>query len=258
MAHSDATVFELAWEQEKTTSQERESVVRSRWNQPFSHVRGDTVKLVRSTFVQTLAVLLVLLAVAGVAQASSLDSSSSSGDSSGSSPTTPAATTPTSSSDSTPSTDTTPTAPTTSTSTDTAPPTTTTSTDVPTAPSTTTTTDTPTTPGDTPDTPDVVDCTDTPTAADCIPVTSDNTIEKVPATTAAAGGSPELPFTGPGDVAIALLIALLAAVGGTLLVMGAGSKESLESLNPRGMNSTTGFRVAYRDLLKRQIGNDLD
>jgi hypothetical protein len=91
-----------------------------------------------------------------------------------------------------------------------------------------------------------------------VPITTNTELPKEKPVVESASGAPELPFTGPGDVAIALIVALLAAVGGSLLMLGAGGKESLESLNPRGMNSTTGFRVAYRDLLKRQIGRDLD
>lgn len=91
----------------------------------------------------------------------------------------------------------------------------------------------------------------TPKAADCVPETSPGEVPKT-----GTGTSAELPFTGPGDVLIAILVAALAGTGGMLLMLGAGSRESIEALSPRGMRSTTGFRVAYRELLKRQVDGD--
>ncbi|MCW2949659.1 MAG: hypothetical protein JWN41_672 [Thermoleophilia bacterium] len=70
---------------------------------------------------------------------------------------------------------------------------------------------------------------------------------------AAVSGSGELPFTGPGDVLLAVLLALIAGTGGVLLLMAAGGRETIDSLNKRTLASASGFRVAYRELLKRQI-----
>jgi hypothetical protein len=67
-------------------------------------------------------------------------------------------------------------------------------------------------------------------------------------------GAGELPFTGPGDVLLAVVIALLAGMGGTLLLLGAASRDEIDGLNKRTLASASGFRVAYRELLKRQVG----
>jgi hypothetical protein len=64
-------------------------------------------------------------------------------------------------------------------------------------------------------------------------------------------GAGQLPFTGPGDVFLAILIALVAGTGGMLLLMAATGREELESVNKRTLASASGFRVAYRELLKR-------
>lgn len=70
------------------------------------------------------------------------------------------------------------------------------------------------------------------------------------------GNGTSLPFTGPGDVLLAVIIALLAGTGGMLLLMGANGREVIEGLNRRTMASPSGFRVAYRELLKREVGDD--
>lgn len=91
-------------------------------------------------------------------------------------------------------------------------------------------------------------CTDTPKAAACIPDTAVK-----PAAQAPGAGTP-LPFTGPGDVMAAVLLAMLAGTGGLMLLMVAGSREAIEGLSRRSMASPSGFKVAYRDLLKQQLG----
>lgn len=106
-----------------------------------------------------------------------------------------------------------------------------------------------------PEVPEVTDCADTPNAADCVPETPDAR-GPAPSQRTGTGTTAQLPFTGPGDVLIAILVAALAGTGGLLLMLMAGGRESIEALSPRGMGSTTGFRVAYRELLKRQVDGD--
>ena len=65
------------------------------------------------------------------------------------------------------------------------------------------------------------------------------------------GGS--LPFTGPGDVVLAVVLALLMGTGGMLLLMGAGSREAFEGMTRRSMGSSSGFERARRELLKRDM-----
>lgn len=95
---------------------------------------------------------------------------------------------------------------------------------------------TPTTP--TPDTPKV-------------PETPDNRVPDVPGETPRGGG--DLPFTGPGDVLLAVLLAMLAATGGFALLAGATGREQLETLNRRTMASPSGFKLQYREVLKQLV-----
>ena len=102
------------------------------------------------------------------------------------------------------------------------------------------------------DTPDAAGCNkstcaDTPTAADCIQDQPTNrTIPDAP-------GGGDLPFTGPGDVVLAIVLALLAGTGGILFLFGASGREQLDTLNRRGMDSPSGFHLAYRELRKDQL-----
>lgn len=91
-------------------------------------------------------------------------------------------------------------------------------------------------------------CADTPTAVDCIP---DTPGERTPQTP--GGGDAQLPFTGPGDVVLAIVLALLAGSGGILFMFGAAGREQLDTLNRRGMDSPSGFHLAYRELRKDQL-----
>jgi hypothetical protein len=79
-------------------------------------------------------------------------------------------------------------------------------------------------------------------------VTPKTPIQDVPAATPAGGG--ELPFTGPGDVLLAILLALLAGTGGILLLAGASGREQIEALSHRSMGSPSGFKLQYREVLK--------
>lgn len=116
-------------------------------------------------------------------------------------------------------------------------------------------TETPTT---TPETPDV-ECTencvpDTGCTGDsCNPDTPNKVPDDVPGIDETPGGGGELPFTGPGDVALAIVLALLAGTGGMLFLFGASGREQLEGLNRRTMDSPSGFHVAYRELRKQQL-----
>lgn len=74
----------------------------------------------------------------------------------------------------------------------------------------------------------------------------------VPSADTPTGGG-QLPFTGPGDVLLAVLLALLAGTGGFLLLAGAAGREQIEALSARGMGSPSGFKLAYRELLKQQV-----
>jgi hypothetical protein len=132
--------------------------------------------------------------------------------------------------------------------TETAPPVTTASTCDDTSSCTETTTTTP----ETPDVECTEDCVpDTGCTEDCTPDTPNTVPEDVPGTT--PGSGTELPFTGPGDVALAIVLALLAGTGGMLFLFGASGREQLEGLNHRGMDSPSGFHVAYRELRKQQL-----
>jgi len=93
-------------------------------------------------------------------------------------------------------------------------------------------------------------CEDTPNAPACIPDSPAPTRDTAP-----PGGGTSLPFTGPGDVVLAIVLALLAASGGILLLLGATGREAIDGLNRRSMASPSGFKVAYRELLKRQLGD---
>ncbi len=66
-------------------------------------------------------------------------------------------------------------------------------------------------------------------------------------------GDTDLPFTGPGDVVLAIVLALLAGSGGILFLFGASGREQLDTLNRRGMDSPSGFHLAYRELRKDQL-----
>lgn len=74
----------------------------------------------------------------------------------------------------------------------------------------------------------------------------------VPAKTVPHGGG-ELPFTGPGDVLLAILLAMLAGTGGLVLLAGASGREQIEALSARSMSSPSGFKLAYREVLKQQV-----
>ena len=90
-------------------------------------------------------------------------------------------------------------------------------------------------------------CADTPNAVDCAPDTPDTRVPDAP------GSGGDLPFTGPGDVVLAIVLALLAGSGGMLFLMGAAGREQLDVLNRRGMDSPSGFHLAYRELRKQQL-----
>ncbi|MCW2920315.1 MAG: hypothetical protein JWL76_189 [Thermoleophilia bacterium] len=95
-------------------------------------------------------------------------------------------------------------------------------------------------------------CADTPgvaTTGSCAPTTPDTRV--VP--DAPGGGNTQLPFTGPGDVVLAIVLALLAGSGGILFMFGAAGREQLDTLNRRGMDSPSGFHLAYRELRKDQL-----
>lgn len=129
----------------------------------------------------------------------------------------------------------------------------TTTTSTPPPVTTTTSTPPPTTTAET--TPPVVEVPEVPVSPDVkVPKIAD--VPQAPAinTARVVSGAGELPFTGPGDVLLAVVIALLAGMGGTLLLMGAASREEIDGLNKRTLASASGFRVAYRELLKRQVG----
>jgi hypothetical protein len=99
--------------------------------------------------------------------------------------------------------------------------------------------------------PEEPDCTEncTPTTPDCVGPSCVPTTPDAPG----GGGSDDrpLPFTGPGDVLLAVIIALLAGTGGLLLMLGASSRESLDELSRRSMASPSGFKVAWRELVRR-------
>lgn len=112
--------------------------------------------------------------------------------------------------------------------------------------------DTSTCVADTPKVPEVPNepsCADRPNAADCVPKTP--VLERIPE--APGGGNAQLPFTGPGDVVLAIVLALLAGSGGILFLFGASGREQLDTLNRRGMDSPSGFHLAYRELRKDQL-----
>lgn len=116
-----------------------------------------------------------------------------------------------------------------------------------TTPATTTATDTPTESPAVPTTPDV---TPSPCeGAGCIP-DSPRTVAGTPGN---PGGGRDLPFTGPGDVVLAIVLAMLAGTGGVLFVAGAAGREQLDALSPRGMGAPSGFKLAYRELRKQQL-----
>jgi hypothetical protein len=95
------------------------------------------------------------------------------------------------------------------------------------------------------------DCTpDTPKTPE-VPVEHPKTPETPIVDVPGSGG--ELPFTGPGDVLLAIVLALLAGTGGFLLLAGAAGREQIEALSARNMGSPSGFKLAYRELLKQQV-----
>lgn len=119
------------------------------------------------------------------------------------------------------------------------------STEATTAPATTTAAPatTPTTPVALPDQPDVK-TPDTPSVF--------TPTVNTPTGDAPAGGG-QLPFTGPGDVLLAIVLALLAGSAGILFMAGAAGRAQIDGLNPRGMDSPSGFKLAYRELLRQQV-----
>ncbi|MCB0878909.1 MAG: hypothetical protein KDC46_08010 [Thermoleophilia bacterium] len=106
----------------------------------------------------------------------------------------------------------------------------------------TTTPVTPEVPTVTPETPNV-----TPEQPKVTPTTPNVVPDSAP------GGGGQLPFTGPGDVLLAIVLALLAGTGGILFLMGASGREAIEGLSKRNMDSPSGFHVAYRELRKQQL-----
>jgi hypothetical protein len=54
-------------------------------------------------------------------------------------------------------------------------------------------------------------------------------------------------------VVLAIVLALLAGTGGILFLFGASGREQLDTLNRRGMDSPSGFHLAYRELRKDQL-----
>jgi hypothetical protein len=111
-----------------------------------------------------------------------------------------------------------------------------------------TTTDVPQTPTapEVPAEPEAPTVPQTPNSPDVVPDDVD----------AAPGGGGDLPFTGPGDVLLALVIAMLAGTGGILFMMGATGREQLEGLNERSMDSPSGWHLAYRELRKQQLADE--
>jgi len=98
-------------------------------------------------------------------------------------------------------------------------------------------------------------CENTPSLEGCTPDTPDidePPIEDTPGKTPVKGDG-TLPFTGPGDVVLAVVLALLAGTGGILFLFGAAGREAIEGLNRRDMSSPSGFKLAYRELLKQQM-----
>lgn len=91
-------------------------------------------------------------------------------------------------------------------------------------------------------------CDTAPTMADCMPEHPRLTPPGKRPTV--AGG--ELPFTGPGDVLLTMFLGLLAGTGGMLFLMGASSRESLDTGTRRGADAPTNFTVAYRSWLREQ------
>lgn len=100
--------------------------------------------------------------------------------------------------------------------------------------------------------------TSSTTATPATPQEGPSTPNEVPTTTAdipaadRPGGGTELPFTGPGDVVLAIVLALLAGTGGILFMAGATGREELAGLRRRTMDSPSGFKLAYRELLRQQ------
>lgn len=70
------------------------------------------------------------------------------------------------------------------------------------------------------------------------------------------GGGAQLPFTGPGDVVLAILLAMLAGAGGLLFLVGATGREQIDGLSKRTMSSPSGWHIAYRDLRKNQLRDE--
>lgn len=100
--------------------------------------------------------------------------------------------------------------------------------------------------------------TSTPEAPEAVPATrpvSPSVPNEVPGEAPAPGGGAELPFTGPGDVVFAIVLALLAGTGGILFMAGAAGREQIEGLSRRTMGSPSGFKLAYRELLKQQVND---
>jgi hypothetical protein len=97
----------------------------------------------------------------------------------------------------------------------------------------------------------VEECTQATGSCDNPPVDTPTTPSTAPGPT--PGSGQDLPFTGPGDVILAIVIALLAGTGGLILLLGASGREAIENLSRRTMKSPSAFRVAYREHLKRQL-----
>lgn len=87
----------------------------------------------------------------------------------------------------------------------------------------------------------------TPKTPDVLPRTPE--IPEVPGRTPNGGG--DLPLTGPGDVLLAIVLALLAGTGGILLLAGAHGREQIEALSRRSMSSPSGFKLQYREVLRQ-------
>lgn len=86
-------------------------------------------------------------------------------------------------------------------------------------------------------------CERNPTDDDCKPV-----LPSFQPPSTRAGGTAELPFTGPGDAFLAIMIAFVALTGGSVLFMTASGREALAGLRRRTMRSSSGFRDVQSEL----------
>jgi hypothetical protein len=73
-------------------------------------------------------------------------------------------------------------------------------------------------------------------------------VNEPPDTPVEGDGAAPLPYTGPGDVFAALVLALLASTGGAVLFLHAATREAFVGGAKRTMRSITGFSIAHNDL----------